>query len=139
MFLEDDLLLPLERVCSLVVGGDEVVHVFAELARAGEAGSCQRLALQNGRPDFHLIHPRCVGGREVEVDILVPGQPPFAFGLMGVEIVQDDMNLATGVLGHDAVHKVEKLHAAPAPVMIAFHQSGATSRAANRVVVPCRL
>ena len=35
MLLEYDLFLPLERVCGLIVGGDEVIHVFAELTRAG--------------------------------------------------------------------------------------------------------
>jgi hypothetical protein len=78
VFLEDNLLLPFERVCGPVVGGDEVVHVFAQLARAGEAGPAQRLALQNGKPDFHLIHPRRVRGREMEMDVLVPGQPAVA-------------------------------------------------------------
>jgi hypothetical protein len=29
MFLEYNLLLPLEGVCGLVVGGDEIVHVLA--------------------------------------------------------------------------------------------------------------
>ena len=41
---------------------------------------------------------------------------------MGVEIVQDDMNLAAGVLGYDAVHEVKELGAAAALVMITLHQ-----------------
>src|SRR5436190_11244088 len=124
MFLEYDLLLPLKRVCGPVVGCDEVIDVTAELARAGEAGPCQRLALQNGKPDFHLIHPGCVCGREMEMDVLVPGQPTIAFGLMGIEVVEDHVDLAAGMFRYDAVHEVEKLHAAAALVMIALHQSG---------------
>ncbi len=73
MFLKYYLLLPLERVRPLVVGGDEVIQVFAELARTGEAGPRQRSTVQDGKSDFHLIHPRCVGGREMKMDVLVPG------------------------------------------------------------------
>ncbi len=58
----------------------------------------------------------------MKVHVLVAGQPSVAFGLMGVEIVHDDMNLAAGVLGDDAVHEVEELGAAAALVMIALHQ-----------------
>ncbi|HEY4899739.1 MAG TPA: hypothetical protein VIH91_02855 [Terriglobales bacterium] len=49
MFLKYYLLLPLERVRPLVVGGDEVIHVFAELARTGEAGSIGKTKIDFGK------------------------------------------------------------------------------------------
>jgi hypothetical protein len=33
----------------------------------------------------------------MEVDVLVPGPPTVALGLVGVEIVEDDVDLALGV------------------------------------------
>src|ERR1019366_10617311 len=111
-------------MCCLVVSSNKVVHVFAELARTGEARPAQRLTLQDGKPDFHLIHPGWVCGRAMEMDIFVPRQPTVSFGLMGVEVLEDHVDFAVGMFGYDAVHEVEKFHAAAALVMIAFHQPG---------------
>ena len=44
-------------------------------------------------------------------------QPAVVLGLVGVEIVENDMDLPTGVLGDDAVHEVEKLDPAAALVL----------------------
>src|SRR5580704_9074740 len=66
--------------------------------------------------------------REVEMNVFVASQPAPALGLVGVEVVEDDVDLALGMGGHDPVHEVEKLNPPPA-----------TSKAANRVEVPWRL
>ena len=60
----------------------------------------------------------------MEMDVFVPGQPTVAFGLVGVEVVEDHVDFAVGMLGYDAVHEVEKLHTAATFVMIALHQPG---------------
>jgi hypothetical protein len=36
----------------------------------------------------------------MEMDILVPSQPAVVFQLVGIEIVQNHMDLATGMVGH---------------------------------------
>ena len=54
-----------------------------------------------------------MGWREVKMNILVPGEPAVAFGLMGAEVVEDDMDFASRLVGDDAVHEVEELDAAP--------------------------
>ena len=40
-------------------------------------------------------------------------EPAVALGLVGVQVVENDMDLAVGIGGHHAVHEVEELTAAP--------------------------
>ena len=65
---------------------------------AVEAGRRQRLAAEDAEPYFHLIEPRGVGGDVVEADVLVLLQPAVAFGLVGIEIIENDMDLLVGTL-----------------------------------------
>jgi len=46
------------------------------------------------------------------------------------------MDLAPGMFGREAVHEIEELDAPAALIMAGLDQAVATSRAANRVVVP---
>ncbi len=73
----------------------------------------------------------------MEVDVLMTCQPAIAFGFVSVEVVEYDVDLAAGMVGYDAIHEVEKLHATAAPIVIAFHQSGGHFQ--SRKQVPCRL
>lgn len=57
----------------------------------------------------------------MKTHIPVPGQPTVMFG---VQIIQDDLYLATGMIGDDAVHEVGKLDTAAAPVMAGPDQAG---------------
>src|SRR6201993_775791 len=123
----------------LIVCADEGVDLVAQLAWRGEAGPGQGLAGEDGEPDFNLIEPGGVGRREVKMDVLVACQPAIVFGLMGVQIVENDMNLAVGIGGDDAVHEIQELDAATAPVMAGFDQTGGHFESRNRVVVPWRL
>jgi len=45
------------------------------------------------------------------MDVLVARQPTVVFGLMGVQVVQDDVNLVARMFGDDAVHEVQELAA----------------------------
>ena len=47
-------------------------------------------------------------------------QPAIVFGLMGVQVVENDMNLAAGIGGDDTVHEIQELDAPTAPVMAGF-------------------
>jgi len=108
----------------LVVGGNEVIDMVAELLWTGKAGASQRMTLEEREPDFDLIHPRGMGGREVKVNLAVAGEPAVALGLVSIEIVQDDVDLLLRVLGQEAVHKIQKLHPAAAPIVTALNQPG---------------
>ena len=124
MLREDDLLGPLEGVSVLIVGGNEGIDLLSYLARRGEAGAGQGMTGEDGKPDLHLVQPGGVGRGEVKMDILVARQPAIVFGLMGVQVVQDDVHFPAGMLGDDAVHEVQKLDPPAAPVMSGFDQTG---------------
>ena len=108
MLREHDLLGPLEGMGVLIVGSDEGIDLPAKLAWRGEAGAGQGPARQDGEPNFNLIEPRGVGRSEMKMDVLVAGQPAIVFGLVGIQVVEDDMNFAVGMVSDDAVHEVQE-------------------------------
>lgn len=124
MFLEDGLLLPFEGMGVLVIGGNKGVDMMAQLLGAGEAGRGERLGTENAEPDLHLIEPRGVGGDVMEANVFMALEPTVVLGLVGVEVVQDDVDLPEGIGGHDAVHEIKELHPAAAPVVAGRDQSG---------------
>ena len=50
-------------------------------------------------------------GREVKVDVRVSGEPAIVLGLVGREVVENNVKLAAGMLGHEFVHERQKLPA----------------------------
>ena len=75
------------------------------------------MATEDRKPALDLVKPGGVGRREVEVNVLVPDKPPVALWFVGFEIVEDDMDLASGMRGDDAVHEIEEFDATSALVM----------------------
>jgi len=73
------------------------------------------------------------------VDVGVSGQPAIVFGLVGVQVVQDDMSLLAGIGGDGAVHEVQELDPSAAPVMATPDQAGSDVQGGERVVVPWRM
>ena len=65
-----------------------------------------------------------MGRREVEVNVFVPGQPPIPLGLVGLQVVENDVDLLVWVVGHHLVHEVEELDAAPALGMLGLDRAG---------------
>ena len=118
----NDILCPDERDGARVVAVDESIDVISELLDTDEAGSGQRIALQNGEPDLDLVEPGAVGWREVEADIGVAGQPTITLGLVRRQIVEDDVDFLARMVGDDAGHEVEEFHA-PAPLVVAGRHS----------------
>ncbi len=58
------------------------------------------------------------------MDVLVAPQPTIVFGLMGVQVVQDDVDLPARMIDDDAVHEMPELDAPAAPVMAGVDQAG---------------
>ena len=87
-------------------------------------GAGQGVAGEDGKPDFDLVEPGGVGRGEVKMDVLVTPQPTIVFGLMGVQVVQDDVNLPAWMIDDDAVHEMQELDAPAAPVMAGFDEAG---------------
>jgi len=111
-------------VSVLIVGGDEGIDLLSHLPRGGEAGASQGMTGEDGKPGFHLVQLGGVGRGEVKMDILVARPPAIVFGLMGVQVVQDDVNPPAGMAGENAVHEVQELEAPAAPIMAGFDQTG---------------
>src|SRR5205823_13438757 len=108
MLGEYDLLGPLEGVSGLIIGLDEGIDLIANLAWRGETRAGQGFGGENREPYLHLIEPGGMGRGKMEMDILVPSQPAVVFGLVGIEIVQNYMDLPAGLFGHQAVHEIQE-------------------------------
>src|ERR1700730_1758613 len=104
---------PGEGAGGLVIALDEGIDVFPEVGDAGEAGALQRLSAEDGEPAFDLIEPGGVRRGEVEMNVLVPTEPGVALWFVGVEIVENDVDLVRGMGGDDLVHEIEELDAPP--------------------------
>ena len=82
-----------------------VFHDFSfEICFGSKDSSCDKIPFYFRKPYLDLLEPGTVGRRIVHVDITVFGQEELnAFGLMGEEIVGDDMNLLTLRLRTDKI------------------------------------
>ena len=66
-------------------------------------------------------------------------KPAVVPGLVGVEVVEDDLEPLAGIGRRHLIHEGEELDAAAALLVMACTLPVATSSAAKRVEVPCRL
>src|ERR1700690_4680987 len=89
-----------------------------EFAERVERPSPKRLARQDREPDLDLIQPGCSRRRKMEMHVRMAFQPAIVLRLVGIQIVEGEMNLVALMLGDDTVHEVEKLDA-PAPLVLA--------------------
>jgi hypothetical protein len=105
---------PDERLGVLIVGLDEGIDVLPEVLDRREGSAVEGLSLQDREPDFDLIEPGGSGRREVEMHVLVALEPAVVLGLVGVEIVEDDMDGGVRMRGDDIVHEIEEFDPAPA-------------------------
>jgi len=115
---------PFERFRFGIVGLDVSVNGAAHLGRRGEAGPLERVTAELAEPDFDLVEPGSMGRGVVEVNILVSLQPTVVLGLMGIEVVQDDVNLLVTVLGDHLIHECEKFHPPAALGVAGLHLAG---------------
>ena len=56
------------------------------------------------------------------MDVLLARPPAIVFGFMGVQIIQNDVQLAAGIAGDETVHEVQELDQPRVPVMTGFDQ-----------------
>ena len=108
----------------LIVCGNEGVDLITHLLWRGEAGAGQSSSGEDREPDLDLVEPGGVGWGEVEMDVFVVRQPAVICRLVGIEIVQNDVNFASRVIGDDPVHEIEKLDPSTALVMPRLDQPG---------------
>ena len=120
----DYRLCPLERSGVRVIRVDEGINGIAKLFGRGETGAAQRRTTQNAKPAFHLVEPRAIGWREVQVNVGMHFEPPVALWFMRVQVVQDDVDLSSRIRGYHVVHEVQELATSATSIMASLHCSG---------------
>ena len=121
----DDSLGPFERNGLCVVDLHKPVDSVAQLAGRGETGATQSRAAEDAEPAFHLIQPRTVGRRVVQMDVWVkPSAWRSCSRFVRVQIVEDHVDLAARMGGHQIVHEVEKLAAAATRIVPCLYLPG---------------
>jgi len=87
---------PFDRRGVLVVMTDVTHELARQVVDRGEDPASDHIAFDAAEPEFDLIEPRGIGRSEMQVQLGMIGQelrdPP---GLMGREVVGDDVDLAT--------------------------------------------
>ena len=78
------------------------IELAPQIRRRGENAARDYVPFNLGEPEFDLIEPRAVGGREMEMHPRVRGEPVGdGGGLMRAEIIGNEMDLAAGRLRRD--------------------------------------
>ena len=76
---------------------DELFEFGAQVRLRGEVGNAESFSLQNTEPLFHLVHPRTVDGREMEMKTRMLFEPGLdLLARVHRQIVTDDMNKLDG-------------------------------------------
>ncbi len=113
----DDVLGPLEGMCILGIYINESVNSLTKVPKRGDTQPSEGLPPQYAEPAFHLVEPGGMGRCVMKMDLGMLSQPAIVLGLMGRQVVKDNMEFSVGILGHDLIHEVQKLPAAATSVV----------------------
>jgi hypothetical protein len=119
---------------------DEFFDSSNEFADAAEAATTNGLLCNETEPAFDLVEPRGVCRCVVDLEARPLGKPCAHFGmLVGSVVVDDQVHSQMGGNGTvNALQKGQKLLVAVPGLQSVNTVPVATSRAANKVVVPWR-
>lgn len=85
---------PFHGLGRVVVLADVAHELSLQVGQGGEDPACDHIALDLGEPQLHLVEPGGVGRGVMQMDPGMLGEERIdAFGLVGREVVTDDMNL----------------------------------------------
>src|ERR687898_1378932 len=99
---------PADRLRVVVVTRDVASNLAREVGNGAEDATREQVALNLRKPQFDLIEPGGIRGREVEMDAGMRVEEGLhAFGFVGREVIDNHMNLPTPWLRCDNV--AEKL------------------------------
>jgi len=96
---------PFERYRLIVIDGDKVINGIPHLLRGSETNAAQGAPTENAEPTLDLIEPTGMRGRKVQAEVGMTCQPAIMLGLVGVEVVQQHMQLSAGISRHHLVHE----------------------------------
>src|SRR3981189_74607 len=100
-----------------IVGLNEVIDVEPEVFDRGEGSAVEGLCLEDREPDLDLVEPGSPRRREVEAHVGMALEPAVVLGLVGIEVVEDDMDGGGRMGGDYVVHEIEEFDAPPAAFM----------------------
>ena len=107
-----------------------------ELIDVAKARVAQRLALKDSKPYFNLVEPTGAGGREVECDVGMRGEPVVIF-LVRVEVVENNVYLAIGrLIGDDFIHECLKVGALLGLRRLASDDAGGDLQSSKEIDCP---
>jgi hypothetical protein len=130
---------PNKRLGGFIVGIDESIDVLSKLFNRYEGCAVQGLAFQDREPDCDLVEPGGPRRREVEMHVRMTLEPAVVLGLVGIEVVEDDMDGRVRMSGDVSFMKSRNSTRRRRFLCAAVTLPVATSKAANSVVVPLRL
>ncbi len=101
---------PPDRFRHLVVVANVAPNLPRQVGHRREDAARQQVAFDLRKPELHLVEPRRIGRREVEMDVrMVQQERAHRLRLMGREIVGDHVNLAPlRLAGHEVAEKFDK-------------------------------
>src|SRR3954454_12410635 len=116
---------PDERTAALVVAIDEGADGANELADALEGSAADGLTGDDREEDLYEVQPGARGWREVQRDPRVLGQPLVdVVVLVGVVVVEHDVQRAARVSARDLFEEVQELGFAVAVITAIDHAAG---------------
>src|SRR5687767_15224713 len=99
---------PADRLRFVVVAPDVASNLAREIRNGAEDATREQVALNLRKPEFNLIEPGGIGGREVEMDAgMRVEERVHALRFVGRKVIDNHMNLPTAWLRRDDV--AEKL------------------------------
>jgi hypothetical protein len=99
---------------------DRVPHFLGRV----EAGAPKSASTQDAEPNFDLVKPGGIRKSKVRVHVGMPLEPHVPLRFMGIQIVEDDVDLFFRMVGHYLVHEMEELASSSAAVMACLGQPG---------------
>jgi len=113
----NNILGPLERMSILGIGYNKGIDGFTHVPSRHSIEPTQSLAPEYAKPAFHLVEPGSMRRSVMEVDVGISRKPAIVLGLVGVKVIQDDMEFLLRIMRHNLIPEVEKLPATPARVV----------------------
>lgn len=99
---------PANRLRIFVVSLDVAADLACQVGERGEDAPREQVTFDFVEPEFHLVEPGRVGGREVQLDPRVSVEERLhQLRLVSGQVVDDDVDLAAGVGRH---HVAQELH-----------------------------
>src|SRR4030042_6823126 len=108
----DNTLGPFKWERVLVTCISKSIYGTTNIFDRGGIKPLQCRARKDTEPGLDLVQPGSMGRDVMKMNVRMLRQPPVMFGLMGVEVIKDNMQLFVRINSNGLVHKVQEFTAA---------------------------